>query len=302
MLFSEDDVLVRGLHIRGVWTEGKSRQWAVDEFKSIYGSTPLVLAKMWHDLVTSNLVRLTEREKKEWGFDFFLRAHCFMFTYPKNVREMARSFKINQFYVRGRMMWRWIERIALLAQLKIVWPSRFDDPASERFIITVDGTDFKCTEPQHDTLPIDRQFFSQKFNHGAVKYEVALSIFEPKCVWMNGPHPGGRHDLTILREGGLLQQMIPGKLAIADRGYRTSVLAEQEKLSLPNDFDGDEVKDFKGCARSRHESYNGRLKKFGILDKTFRHRPLMQKHGHAFRAVVVTQQYQLENGSILFEV
>ena len=53
-------------------------------------------------------------------------------------------------------------------------------------------------------------------------------------------------------------------------------------------------------ARARHETFNGRIKNFGCLDDRFRHG--MEKHKICFEAVCVIVQYQLENGSPLFDI
>jgi hypothetical protein len=93
--------------------------------------------------------------------------------------------------------------------------------------------------------------------------------------------------------------MPPGKLAIADRGYISAGRDEQAMLSTPNDLDDERVAKFKSRARARHESFNGRLKFFDILQNTFRHGEA--RHKIAFEAVCVIVQYQMDNGSPLFD-
>jgi hypothetical protein len=76
---------------------------------------------------------------------------------------------------------------------------------------------------------------------------------------------------------------------------------EQRKLSLPNRLGNAEVEKLKSRARSRHESFNGRIKNFNVLYETYRH-DIKIKHKLAFEAVVVTVQYQMDNGSPIFDV
>ena len=91
--------------------------------------------------------------------------------------------------------------------------------------------------------------------------------------------------------------MIPaGKRVIADNGYR----GEKAIISTPNSHDPPELQKFKSHARSRHESFNSRLKEFGSLEQCFCH--CFAKHKLVFEAIVVICQYQLENGSPLFDV
>lgn len=72
---------------------------------------------------------------------------------------------------------------------------------------------------------------SHKFKHGAVKYEIAMSLLEPQCAWINGPFDGGMHDLTIFREKGLKEKLKRWKMAIVDRGYTSDEKEESRKCS-----------------------------------------------------------------------
>lgn len=301
--YSPATILKRGLYILLIDWERESTSSQINLFKKHYGSTHDVLADMWHDLTTITLpgVVLNKKERSGWGLEFFLRAHYFLFTYPRNTEQFAKRFNIGLSYAQGKPLWIWIERIAMLKQIKITWDERLNEPHPVQYVISVDGTDMKINEVQHDNEPVNKAYYSHKINHGAVKYEIALSIFEPRCVWVNGPHPGGKHDLTILREGGLLDKVALGDLVIADRGYRTSVPHEQRKLSLPNRLGNPEVERLKARARSQQESFNGRIKNFKVLYETYRH-DVVTKHKLAFEAVVVTVQYQMDNGMPIFDV
>jgi hypothetical protein len=65
-------------------------------------------------------------------------------------------------------------------------------------------------------------------------------------------------------------------------------------------MDSKELKKLKTRSRLRHESFNGRIKAFGILQNKFRHG--FEKHGFALEAVVVIVQYQMDNGSPIYKV
>ena len=161
--------------------------------------------------------------------------------------------------------------------------------------MTVDGTHCPVEEPKHPTLSQDTSFFSHKFNRAAVSYELAISTYEQKLIWINGPFPAGTHDITIYRAA--LMRMIPeGKKIIGDAGYR----GEPNTVSTYNPIDPQEVKNFKSRARCRHETFNRKIKIFNILNHCFRHS--LGKHKSAFEAVCVIVQYQPENGSPLFDV
>jgi hypothetical protein len=50
--------------------------------------------------------------------------------------------------------------------------------------------------------------------------------------------------------------------------------------------------------KSRHETFNGRLKFYKSLSDTYRHSAA--NHVHVFEAICVTVQYQMDNGAEIF--
>jgi hypothetical protein len=163
--------------------------------------------------------------------------------------------------------------------------------------LTVDGTHCRINEPLNEEVGLDKRFFSHKHQSAGVSYEIAISTFENKVIWMNGPFPAGKSDLAIFKLG-LQAQMAEGTVGIADGGYRNK---KCNKLSTPNPCEDKATRKFRARARARHEAFNARLKNFELLDQRFRHRNI-NKHKMAFEAICVICQYQLENGSPLFDV
>jgi hypothetical protein len=147
MLLSPSDVLKKGFTAAGLpdvtqWTERRTK-----EFRSHYGSSPVVLANIWYDLMATDIdTGLTEKDKSDDGFRMFLIAHHFIWAYPKNSGILASRFRICERNVRGEPLWRWVRMIAALKAKKIVWDESLDDPNSQVFIVTIDGTDFKVWE------------------------------------------------------------------------------------------------------------------------------------------------------------
>ena len=187
-------------------------------------------------------------------------------------------------------------------QQQIVWPTRWipghaDFPNAENvpvFLLTVDGVHCRVYEPQHPTKSKDPSFYSHKFKQSGLNYELGISVFDNALVWMNGPFKASRHDITIFRRGGL-QDLVPeGNRIIGDHDY----IGEPNLISTPNSHDPAALRKFKSRARARHESFNGRIKNFKCLDERFRHG--LNKHKIVFEAVCVICQYQMENGSPLF--
>ena len=102
--------------------------------------------------------------------------------------------------------------------------------------------------------------------------------------------------MVIFRKRGGLKDNIPvGKRVIGDRGYT----GEPDIISTQNEFDPREIAEFKERVLSRHETFNGRLKGFKCLSTKFRHG--VENHKVAFEVVCVIVQYEMENGSPLFD-
>lgn len=146
----------------------------------------------------------------------------------------------------------------------------------------------------HPTLSKNPKFYSHKSNGPGVNYELAVSVWENKLVWMNGPFVASKNDQGVFNSA-LRQKMHPSKLAIVDKGYAK----KSRQLCKPTSRDSDALRKFKSRARARHESFNKRIKDFNCLKHKFRHG--FHKHQHCFEAVCVICQYCLENGSPLFD-
>jgi hypothetical protein len=67
-----------------------------------------------------------------------------------------------------------------------------------------------------------------------------------------------------------------------------------------NDCNPAENRAMQGIARSRHETFNRRLKNWGILGDVYRHD--IREHGTVFYACAVITQLAVANGEPLFEV
>ena len=260
-------------------------------FKACYGSAPIVLVQIWEDLqVDGHVVDATTKDLE----DFFM-AMYFLKSYPSE-HCMAGIFGFHEGTIRRRV-WNMTRHIQSLKMMKIAWVDLnnidFELP------LTVDGVHCRTKEQWHETLAYDTKYFSHKFKAAGVSYEVALLVHEDQVVWLSGPFPAGKPDITIFTQDNGLHSLIPpGKKVIADKGYCSRDF--EDVLSTPSSYDTKEVSDFKGRARARQENFNARLKNFGILDQRFRQD--VAKHQSAFEAVAVICQYQLEYGSPLMDV
>jgi len=288
-----NEMLERGLRVLGVGMEAQARRLATTnekDFESHFGSRPTVIADLWNRLHTT-ATGVPLLPGKHFPSDFLVALH-WLRIYPT---EKGRKISLHIGEKTGRK-WSWLyaKKIAALKEELIQWPA---DWGERIFTVSVDGVHFRIEEPLHPTYKRDKQYFSHKFGRAGLDYEIAISIFESKVVWINGPFKAGKHDVRIFKEDGLMQLIPQGKRVIADRGY----CGAAEVVSYRNDLDTEEVKEFKRRALSRHENFNNRIHTFKSLQELFRHSH--EKHGIAFDTVVVICQLELLlNASPLFDV
>jgi hypothetical protein len=198
-LVKPKDVVSRGLSYLKIDPEQKwSHEKRDKKFKKHYGACALTLATQWFDLCHSEIkdARLTEKEKKR-GFRMFLMAHYFLWNYTRNADQLGATFGICECYARGKPLWDWIKHIAALEKRVIFWPTELDSTDTEVNILSIDGTDKKDWERKHETLPFDKKNYTQKHNHGGLKYQVTLAAHRPQCVDIFGPVRGGMGDKDV---------------------------------------------------------------------------------------------------------
>lgn len=126
-------------------------------FHKHYGSSPLVVASMWNDMIAGDIpeARISKKEQCEKGLVMFLVACHFLWAYPKNAELISSRFGICENYSRGEHLWRWIKRIAALKNKVIKWDVQLNDLNSQILAISLDGVDFRSWEMKHPTLPRD---------------------------------------------------------------------------------------------------------------------------------------------------
>ncbi|KAI2492569.1 hypothetical protein MHU86_21990 [Fragilaria crotonensis] len=305
ILLTADDFLRIGLDWAGFNAfrrENVNEATNIQRFKSHFGSSPIVYANVWEDLLTTEVdeARINPRSKVE---NFFLSLY-FLNVYPTE-EKLAGLSKTCETSAR-KWAWFFARKVQALKVKKIVWPEGWTaeacintnpgNNATPRFLYSVDGVHCRTNEVIHPTLAKNTKLYSHKFNQAGVDYELALSLRDSSLVWIAGPFVGSKHDVTVFRECGLKDKTPDSRKGIADQGYR----GEKYILCTPNSHDTLELRTFKSRARARHETFNARIKTFACLDQRFRHG--MDKHKVCFEAVCVIVQYQLELGSPLFDI
>ena len=156
--------------------------------------------------------------------------------------------------------------------------------------------------------------FIQSFKEEKIRFEdfhddevfvISVAIRSSRIVWVNGPFPASRHDLTTFRGGkkkeakdqsALQFKLKKGQRAVGDSGYQ----GEPDKITTVRDGHSAELKKWLSRVKARHETINTRLKFYKILEHRFRHG--FKNHQMAMEAVCVAVQYDMEHGQALFEV
>ena len=143
-----------------------------------------------------------------------------------------------------------------------------------------------------------KMWYSHKFNHAALRYEVGVSIINGDIVWLHGPFPAGRWpDIKIFRHA-LVSYLEDGERVEADNGY---IGEAPTFVKCPKDIANPaENEVVQNIVRSRHETVNKRFKQWGCLSQTYRHDLLM--HGDIFRSVAIITQMSIQSGEHLFSV
>lgn len=286
----EDKFLAYGLETCGYdrWASYKKER-NIDRFKEAYGATPQTCAAIWKDLleIDDDRIRLTAKEAKTpirllivlrwlWKYDTEVDTGCFFgIKSPVTINKICKH---------------WSYKLHVLFREKIGSLEDYvDDPLLWPF--SIDGT--HC--PVEEVRPFSTIWSSHKLGGApGVNYEILVHLLRPKIAWVYGPLPPGKYnDISTFRKE-LMDQMIdilPGKKILGDKGYR----GEPELLVTHNEFDPEELQEFKDRVASRHETVNQSFKCWKSMSMPWRHG--VENHRVGFEAVCCVTQYQIENGS-----
>jgi len=284
---NHDLFLQLGLELGG-YTYRKSTASNMRNFRGTYGTRPDAMAEMYNDIKTSDP-------------DFPDRAHprhlcwtlMFMKMYETSV-QLAGRLKHSESHIRPWVQY-FARRIQSLKQEKIkLSDAGLDDDCV--FVMSVDGTHVRIQE--YKEFKKSQKYSSYKHGgHASFVYEIAVSIWRSKIVWVNGPFPAGKKDFEVFGWG--LKQHIPeGKRVITDRSYRVEDL--EGVCSCPNREDPEDLALFKSRVRARQERINAAIKSFKCIDHVWRH--ARKDHVIFFEACCVVCQYNMDCGDVLFDV
>ena len=164
--------------------------------------------------------------------------------------------------------------------------------AGQNIFITVDGTDFWVPEPK----PFNKGYYSHKYKHAGLRYEIGICIATGWIVWINGPYPcGDWPDLRIARHS-LHDALCRDEMYIADGGYNDGYQYAVTPTGV-HEFEDRQ----RATARARHETVNNCIKVYHCL-RAHSYRHELKKHGTIFHAVANIIQLGIRRGKLTFQV
>jgi hypothetical protein len=285
-IYDEDSILAIALGFVGFppTRQKKGKELKLRRFRAFFGVGPKALAELSNDLATSmtnfDITALFLAVNFLSGYDNeHILAGRWGFGEDK-IRKSCRSY---------------VKLIQHLKEKKVTWGG-FDD--GEIFIVSVDGVHCRIQEPRTDP---GKKWYDHKSNSAGVAYELAISIRRNQLVWIKGPFPASRHDITTFRSEdapgeGLIDMIPEGRRAVGDSGYK----GEPNKVTITREGQTKELKKYLARVKSRHETFNARIKSFRVLDVAFRHG--FAQHQQCFEAVCILVQYDVESGHGLYDV
>jgi hypothetical protein len=141
-----------------------------------------------------------------------------------------------------------------------------------------------------------KKWYRHKHHGPGLTYLIGIAIKSQRLIWLDGPHPASKHDVTIFRRvGGLGEKVAEGKRGIADSAFS----GEPNKIAISHPGDHPDVKKMKGRLKVRHKTFNSRNKSFNVLANTFRHE--IEFHGPVDEALCILVQYDMQNGHPLLK-
>jgi len=262
-------------------------------FKKQYGVTARTCADLW-SMLRSQPVGDVCRLEIDAKPIHLLVACRWLFTYDSEDR-IGSFFGIKSQKTIAKWVRHYVCKIASLLPKKT--GTLDENNKGLVFLMTIDGTHCPIWEPR----PWSKDNSSHKFGKKpGVNYELGISLYEPKLIWLYGPtQPGKLTDLMVFQES--LKFKLPAGTKVIGDGIFSAV-SERDYISTKNDLDPRSLRQFKNRALARHETFNQRIKCFEVLTKPYRHNRRIAgdpaiPHGVAFRSVCVLVMFQIENFS-----
>ena len=153
------------------------------------------------------------------------------------------------------------------AARKVRWKLRLCTPA-RTFNTILDATECPIERPaDYET---QKNYYSGKKKKHTLKYEVVVSIVTGFFVRVTGGFPGSMHDFTMSILSGLFEDLLPGELVLADKGYigDESIVTPVRRPATDDEWETNRAL---SSVRELVEHSIGRLKVFKCLTTPWRH-------------------------------
>lgn len=127
-----------------------------------------------------------------------------------------------------------------------------------------------------------------------MNHQIVIATWANRVPCADSGDPASVHDITVTRDEFI--GMVPaGCRVVGDDGFTGKGDHEKSTFSARNNLDDVAAAEFKSRAKSRHESFNSRMKSHEILCKRFKHG--VKNHCKCFAAVLVLVQCVIKDTS-----
>ncbi|EFA81391.1 hypothetical protein PPL_05376 [Heterostelium album PN500] len=189
--------------------------WGNDEFVvEKYGVSIATIDKLLPKLKEEYLANWTK--KKSFNPYILLMTLNFLKTNP-SYRTASKEFGCSKETYQKRVS-NCLQAIAnCLPQIE--FKDRYGTSTeSLKLNLVVDTT--LCPIEKPSNIEVQRQHYSEKHKTTGLKYEIGVRTDSGLACWLGDPYRGGEHDINILLDGGLLNELDKDEVIFADKGYQ----------------------------------------------------------------------------------
>ena len=160
------------------------------------------LAEVYDDLQTTEIEEATMNGNR---FDLrnLLIALHYLLKYP-TYKDIEGRFGFSKYWS-ATLVWETIAKLRALQHDKIRWEE--DLCKDDIWALTVDGVHCWVEEPQHPEWSQDRRYYSHKFGHAGLMYELGVYLVTSRLLWMRGPFAAGTNGITVAKKEGLVAEL-----------------------------------------------------------------------------------------------
>jgi hypothetical protein len=132
-------------------------------------------------------------KNKEWKIQELFTVLSWLKQYPTEHNH-AGHWKSTENTSRSKS-WKYVHAIQKLIDHKVKWivPDP-NNPPEEMFLVSINGTHCQILEPQNDP---NKDWMSYKNKKPGLAYELVISVYEDKLLWINGPFCASVGDNTL---------------------------------------------------------------------------------------------------------